>query len=113
MVNTHVGEVSLLIQSRFKSRLFRFLLSKFLINLRRKFRVRKIFRTQVFAGFAGILCLKLLYQKCVTYVVGCSFIKTCSIINRLLTSVFVLANRIVFSGSNGLIIQCLTACLMN
>ena len=26
--------------------------SKFLINLRRQFRVRKIFRTQVFAGFA-------------------------------------------------------------
>ena len=54
----------------------RFSGSKFLINLRRQFRVRKIFRTQVFAGFACILCLKLLYQKCVTYVVGCSFIKT-------------------------------------
>ena len=57
----------------------RFLGSKFLINLRRQFRVRKIFRTQVFAGFACILCLKLLYRKCVTYVVGCSFIKTCSL----------------------------------
>ena len=43
------------------------------------FRVRKIFRAQVFAGFACILCLKLLYRKCVTYVVGCSFIKTCSL----------------------------------
>ena len=53
---------------------------KFLINLRRQFRVRKIFRTQVFAGFAAcILCLKLLYRKCGTYVVGCSFIKTCSL----------------------------------
>ena len=30
----------------------RFSGSKFLINLRRQFRVRKIFRTQVFAGFA-------------------------------------------------------------
>ena len=29
----------------------RFSGSKFLINLRRQFRVRKIFRTQVFAGF--------------------------------------------------------------
>ena len=44
----------------------RFSESKFLINLRRQFRVRKIFRTQVFAGFACILCLKLLYQKLVT-----------------------------------------------
>ena len=34
-------------------------------------------------------------------------------INRLLTSVFVLVNGIVFSSSNGLIIQCLIACLMN
>ena len=55
----------------------RFSGSKFLINLRRQFRVRKIFRTQVFAGFACILCSKLLYQKYVTYVVGCSVIKTC------------------------------------
>ena len=31
---------------------FRFSGSKFLINLRRQFRVRKIFRAQVFAGFA-------------------------------------------------------------
>ena len=30
----------------------RFLGSKFLINSRRQFRVREIFRTQVFAGFA-------------------------------------------------------------
>ena len=45
-------------QSRFKSRCLvyifslRFSGSKFLINLRRQYRVRKIFRTQVFAGFA-------------------------------------------------------------
>ena len=39
----------------------RFLVSKFLINLRRKFLIRKIVRTQIFAGFAVfILCLKLL-----------------------------------------------------
>ena len=57
----------------------RFSGSKFLINLRRQFRVRKIFRTQLFAGFEVILCLKLLFRKCVTYVVGCSFIKTCSL----------------------------------
>ena len=33
----------------------RFLGSKFLINLWRQFRVRKIFRTQVFVGFAVFL----------------------------------------------------------
>ena len=75
------------------------------------FRVRKIFRTQVFAGFACILCLKLLYRKCVTYVVGCSFIKTCQQV--LLTRVFVLVNGIVFSRSNGLMIRSLIACLTN
>ena len=54
--------------------------SQFLINLQQQFRVRKIFRTQVFTGFAVfILCLKLLFRKCLTYVVGCSFIKTCSL----------------------------------
>ena len=41
------------------------------------FRVRKIFRTQHFAGFEVILFLKLLFRKCVTYVAGCSFTKTC------------------------------------
>ena len=56
------------------------------MNLRRQFRVlklfrvRKIFRTQDFAGFTVFsFCLKLLFKKCVTYVVGCSFIKTCSL----------------------------------
>ena len=54
---------------------FRFLGSKFLLNLRRQFRVRK----QHFAGFEVILCLKLLFRKCVTSVAGCSFTKTCSL----------------------------------
>ena len=39
----------------------RFSGSKFLINLRRQFRVRKIFRAKLFAGFEVILCLKLLF----------------------------------------------------
>ena len=43
------------------------------------FRVRKIFRTQLFAGFEAILCLNLLFRKCVTYVAGYSFTKTCSL----------------------------------
>ena len=59
--------------------------SKFLINLRRQFRVRKIFFVYVkfFVHKVSsdlhlfILCLKLLFRKCVTYVVGGSFIKTC------------------------------------
>ena len=57
----------------------RFSGSKFLINLRRQFRVRNIFRAQLFAGFEDILCLKLLFRKCVTYVAGCSFTKPCSL----------------------------------
>ena len=56
----------------------RFSGSNFLINLRRQFRVRKNFCTQGLAGFTVfILYLKLPYRKCVTYRVGCSFIKTC------------------------------------
>ena len=58
----------------------RFSGSKFLINLRRQFRVRKIFRTQGFAGFTVFsFCVwnSVLFRKCVTYVAGCSFIKTC------------------------------------
>ena len=58
----------------------RFSGSKFLINLRRLFRVRKIFCSPGFAGFTVlILYLKLLFRKCTTYGVGCSFIKTCSL----------------------------------
>ena len=57
----------------------RFSESKCLINLRRQYRVRKIFsrrqlRTQVYAGLQSFhLRLKLLFRKCVTYVVGCFF----------------------------------------
>ena len=57
----------------------RFSGSRFLINLRRQFRVRKIFRAQLFAGFEVSLCLKLLFRKWVTYVAGCSFTRTCSL----------------------------------
>ena len=52
----------------------RFSSSKFLINLRQQFRVRKIFS---------------------------------------LTSAFVLVSRIIFNRSNGSMIKCLIACLMN
>ena len=57
----------------------RFSGNKFLINLRRQIRVRKIFRTQVFQSFHLAFKLKLLFRKCVTYVLGCSFMKTCSL----------------------------------
>ena len=77
----------------------RFSGSKFLINLRRQFGVRKIFRTQVFAGFACILCLKLLYQKCVIYVVGYSCIKTCSFNHDLNHNCLVYMFSLRFSGS--------------
>ena len=76
---------SCIIQSRFKSLLFglhvffAFFRNKFLINLRRQFRVRKIY----------FLCVKFfvhrfirdlqLFRKCVTYVLVCSFIKTYSL----------------------------------
>ena len=46
----------------------RFSGSKFLTNLQRQFGVSKIFRSQVFAR---------LFRKCVTYILGCSFIETC------------------------------------
>ena len=54
----------------------RFSGSKFLINLRQQFyvreiffRVRKIFRTQFFAGFAVFsLSLKLRFRKCISYI---------------------------------------------
>ena len=44
----------------------RLLGSKFLINLGRQFPVLKIIRTQFFAGFEVILCLELLFRKCIT-----------------------------------------------
>ena len=65
----------------------RFSGSKFLINSRRQFHVRKICSCSQnisYASFCGIcshliLHLKLLFRKCITYVLGCSFIKTCSL----------------------------------
>ena len=81
----------------------RFSGSKFLINLPQQFRVRKIFRIQVFAGFACILCLELLYRKCVIYVVGCSFIKTCSFNLDLNRDCLVYMFSLRFSGSKFLI----------
>ena len=83
------------------------------MNLRRQIHVRKIFHTDVFAGFAVFsfsVYSKLLLRKCVTS--RLLFYQNL-FINKLLTSVFVLVNGIVFSRSNGLIIQCLIACLMN
>ena len=53
----------------------RFSGSKFLINLLWQFRVRKIFRTQRFAGFEVILC----FHSCLTDVAGCYFTKTYSL----------------------------------
>ena len=46
-----------------------------MINLRRQFRARKIFRTQGFAGFTAFsFCVwnSVLFRKCVTYIVGCN-----------------------------------------
>ena len=94
--------------------------SKFLTNLRRQFCVRKFFSCTwnfSYINFCGIrslfnLSLKLLFRKCITYVLGCSFIKTCSL-TRLLASVFVLVNAIVFNRPYGLMIKFLIACLMN
>ena len=61
----------------------RFSGSKFLINLRRQFRVRKICSCTLnfpYASFWEIWSLhfvfKLVFWKCLTYVLGCSFIKT-------------------------------------
>ena len=68
----------------------RFSGSNFLINQRQQFhvckisRVRKIFYTQVYAGFAVfILRLKLLFRKYVTYVLGCRFNKSCSLTGEI------------------------------
>ena len=58
--------------------------SKYLINLRRQFRVRKTFSCTwnfPYTSFCGIcslliLCLKWLFRKCATYVLGCPFAKS-------------------------------------
>ena len=57
----------------------RFTGSKFLINLWRQFRVSKIFRTKLFAGFEVILFKIILFRKSVAYVAGWSFTETCSL----------------------------------
>ena len=46
------------------------------------------------------MCLKLLIQKCLTYVLRCSFIKTWSL---TVDKRFVVLNGIAFNRSNGLI----------
>ena len=58
----------------------------FLIKLRRQFRARKIFSgTKFFVSKFlrdlrySYLCLTLLFRKCVPYLLGCSFIKNCSL----------------------------------
>ena len=56
----------------------RFSGSKFLIHLRRQFRVRKIFSC-TFKIVCVCVCLKLPFRKCVTWAVGRCFIKTCSL----------------------------------
>ena len=58
----------------------RFSGSKVFINLWRQFRVRTIFRTHGFAGFAVFsFCVLNYYFENAQRVVGCSFIKTCSL----------------------------------
>ena len=76
---------------------------KIFINLQRQFWVRKIFsrrqlRTHVFAGFAVfsfILCLKLLFWKFETS--RLLFNQNLRFNNRLLISVYIPVNRIVFN----------------
>ena len=56
----------------------RFSGSKFLINLRRQFRVRKIFRTQSFADLQSFhFVFKITISKIRN--LSCSFIKTCAL----------------------------------
>ena len=89
----------------------RFSGSKFLINLRQQFyvrkiffRVRKIFRTQFFAGFAVFsLSLKLRFRKCISYILM-FYVHWNLLIKRLLKSAFVLVNGIAFNRSNALMI---------
>ena len=89
----------------------RFSGSKFVINLRQQFRARKIFRTKVLRDLQFlIMCLKFCtISKMRNLYRGLLFYENL-LTDRLLTSAFALANGIVFSGSNGLAIQCLIAC---
>ena len=88
----------------------RFSGSKFLINLRRQFRARKIFF--VYIKYFVHIVFKIAIPKMRNLCCRLLFYQNL-LINRLLTTAFVLVNGIVFSRSNGLIIQCLKACLMN
>ena len=91
----------------------RFSRSKFLINyggnfVYLKFFVHKFLRDLESSHFAF---------KITNSIVGNSLSRLLShwrlLINRLLTSAFVLVNRIVLNKSNGLMIKCLITCLMN
>ena len=97
----------------------RYVGSKLLINLRRQFRVRKscsCAKNFSYTRFCGICSLLILFEittsKMGNFWSRLLFHKNL-LINRLLTSVFVLVNRILFERSNGSIIKCLIACLMN
>ena len=91
----------------------RFSRSKFLINyggnfVYLKFFVHKFLRDLESSHFVF---------KITNSIVGNSLSRLLShwrlFINRLLTSAFVLVNRIVLNKSNGLMIKCLITCLMN
>ena len=71
-------------------------------------RVRKMFCTQVFAGFAVLITISKMRDLCSRLLFHYKLL-----INRLLTSVFVLVNRKVFRRSNNLIIKRLITCLIN
>ena len=60
----------------------RFSGSKFLINLRRQFRVRKTFDTQVFAEFAAFHFVFKFTISIMHSVLGRYLIKTCSLTGR-------------------------------
>ena len=98
----------------------RFSGSKFLINLRRQIRVRNIFFVYVkffMQTFSRDLqsfhfVFKINISKMRYFCCRLLFYQNL-LINRLLTSAFVPVNGIVCNRSNGLITQCLIACLMN
>ena len=94
----------------------RFSGSKFLINLRRQFRAcksflcTKIFSTQVFRERQPFHFLfKITISKMLNLCSRLHFHYNL-LINRLLTSVFVLVNGIIFNRSNGLLIKSLKIC---
>ena len=96
----------------------RFSGSKFLIILQRQFCVRKIFFVYVkfivhkflldFQSFHFVF--KITISKMLNL---CSRLLFDLLINRLLTSIFVQFNGIVFNRLNGLMIKFLIACLIN